>query len=74
MNLAIFLAEFGLTDLEYYQYLSYGGNHKVDGINDARDFQETLRGTRDDMCNASSHSFSLRSVWSVRKQRSLLII
>ncbi|XP_012277258.1 unconventional myosin-Ie [Orussus abietinus] len=35
--------EFGLTDLEYYNYLSYGGNHKVDGTNDARDFQETLK-------------------------------
>ncbi|XP_071573945.1 unconventional myosin-Ie isoform X1 [Temnothorax nylanderi] len=35
--------EFGLTDLNYYQYLSYGGNYKVDGTNDARDFQETLK-------------------------------
>ncbi|GAB1861960.1 Unconventional myosin-Ie-like isoform X2 [Camponotus japonicus] len=35
--------EFGLTDLDYYQYLSYGGNYKVDGTNDARDFQETLK-------------------------------
>lgn len=37
-------AEFGLTELDYYQYLCYGGNHRVDGINDARDFQETLKG------------------------------
>lgn len=37
-------AELGLTDLDYYQYLSYGGNHKVEGSNDARDFQETLKG------------------------------
>ncbi|XP_012234244.1 unconventional myosin-Ie-like [Linepithema humile] len=36
-------SEFGLTDLDYYQYLSYGGNHRVDGTNDARDFQETLK-------------------------------
>ncbi|KAL6430461.1 hypothetical protein ACFW04_007819 [Cataglyphis niger] len=35
--------EFGLTDLDYYQYLNYGGNHRVDGTNDARDFQETLK-------------------------------
>lgn len=38
------IAEFGLTDLDYYQYLSYGGNYRVDGTNDARDFQETLKG------------------------------
>ncbi|EFN77962.1 Myosin-Ie, partial [Harpegnathos saltator] len=36
-------SELGLTDLDYYQYLSYGGSHKVDGTNDARDFQETLK-------------------------------
>ncbi|EZA57696.1 Myosin-Ie [Ooceraea biroi] len=36
-------SEFGLTNLDYYQYLSYGGNHRVDGTNDARDFQETLK-------------------------------
>ncbi|KYM95104.1 Myosin-Ie, partial [Cyphomyrmex costatus] len=35
--------ELGLTDLDYYQYLSYGGNYRVDGINDMRDFQETLQ-------------------------------
>ncbi|XP_012539423.1 unconventional myosin-Ie [Monomorium pharaonis] len=35
--------EFGLTDLDYYQYLSYGGNYRVDGTNDARDFQETFK-------------------------------
>ncbi|XP_011707661.1 PREDICTED: unconventional myosin-Ie-like [Wasmannia auropunctata] len=38
--------EYGLTDLCYYQYLSYGGNYKVDGTNDARDFQETLKALR----------------------------
>lgn len=38
------LAEFGLMDLDYYSYLRYGGNHKVDGTNDARDFQDTLKG------------------------------
>lgn len=37
-------AEFGLMDLDYYSYLRYGGNHKVDGTNDARDFQDTLKG------------------------------
>ncbi|KYM77915.1 Myosin-Ie [Atta colombica] len=35
--------ELGLTDLDYYQYLSYGGSYRVDGTNDARDFQETLK-------------------------------
>lgn len=39
-----FIGEFGLTGLDYYQYLSYGGNYRVDGTNDARDFQETLKG------------------------------
>lgn len=39
-----FTAELGLTDLDYYQYLSYGGNHKVESTNDARDLQETLKG------------------------------
>ncbi|XP_021935115.1 unconventional myosin-Ie-like [Zootermopsis nevadensis] len=34
---------FGLCQLDYYHYLSYGGNHKVEGTNDAHDFQETLR-------------------------------
>ncbi|XP_029167448.1 unconventional myosin-Ie-like isoform X2 [Nylanderia fulva] len=36
-------SEFGLTNLDYYQYLSHGGNYTVDGTNDARDFQETLK-------------------------------
>ncbi|KAF7390930.1 hypothetical protein HZH66_009410 [Vespula vulgaris] len=36
-------SELGLTDLDYYQYLSYGGNHKVESTNDARDLQETLK-------------------------------
>ncbi|XP_012265926.2 unconventional myosin-Ie-like [Athalia rosae] len=36
-------SSFGLTDLDYYEYLSHGGNHKVDGTNDAHDFQETLK-------------------------------
>nr|CAD7431754.1 unnamed protein product [Timema monikensis] len=35
--------ELGLNQLDYYSYLSFGGNHKVDGTNDAHDFQETLR-------------------------------
>jgi len=35
--------DFGLCDLDYYHYLSYGGNHKVEGTNDAHDFQETLK-------------------------------
>lgn len=39
-----FSADFGLMNLDYYDYLRYGGNHKVDGTNDARDFQDTLRG------------------------------
>ncbi|XP_033341895.2 unconventional myosin-Ie [Megalopta genalis] len=37
-------SELGLTDLDYYQYLNYGGNHRVEGVSDARDFQETLKG------------------------------
>ncbi|KAL2742985.1 unconventional myosin-Ie-like [Vespula maculifrons] len=41
-----FTAELGLTDLDYYQYLSYGGNHKVESTNDARDLQETLKALR----------------------------
>ncbi|XP_053974659.1 unconventional myosin-If-like isoform X1 [Hylaeus volcanicus] len=36
-------SEFGLTDLNYYQYLHYGQNHRVEGINDAHEFQETLK-------------------------------
>ncbi|XP_014209371.1 unconventional myosin-Ie-like [Copidosoma floridanum] len=36
-------SELGLTDLNDYDYLRYGGNHKVDGTNDARDFQDTLK-------------------------------
>ncbi|KAI4479460.1 hypothetical protein M0802_014380 [Mischocyttarus mexicanus] len=39
-------SELGLTDLDYYQYLSYGGYHKVEGTNDAHDFQETLKALR----------------------------
>lgn len=35
--------DFGLYQLDYYHYLSYGGNHKVEGTNDAHDFQETLK-------------------------------
>lgn len=40
-----FAAEFGLTDLNYYQYLSYDRNHKIEGVNDAHEFQETLKGS-----------------------------
>ncbi|XP_046402866.1 unconventional myosin-Ie-like [Ischnura elegans] len=36
-------AEMGLTVLDYYYYLSHGKNHRVDGTNDAHDFQETLK-------------------------------
>ncbi|XP_071442826.1 unconventional myosin-Ie-like [Hetaerina americana] len=35
--------DLGLTILDYYYYLSHGKNHKVDGTNDAHDFQETLK-------------------------------
>jgi myosin-1 len=42
--LSHFSENFGLCQLDYYHYLSYGGNHKVEGTNDAHDFQETLRG------------------------------
>ncbi|CAB3366603.1 Hypothetical predicted protein [Cloeon dipterum] len=34
----------GIADLDYYKYLCFGGNnHRVDGTNDAHDFQETLQ-------------------------------
>lgn len=39
-----FSAEFGLTDINYYQYLNYGQGHKIDDINDASAFQATLKG------------------------------
>jgi hypothetical protein len=39
-----FTEDFGLCQLDYYHYLSYGGTHKVEGTNDAHDFQETLKG------------------------------
>jgi len=39
-----FSGDFGLWQLDFYHYLSYGGNHKVEGTNDAHDFQETLKG------------------------------
>lgn len=35
--------ELGITQMDYYHYLSYGGSHKVEGTNDAYDFQETLK-------------------------------
>ncbi|KAG8231099.1 hypothetical protein J437_LFUL011178 [Ladona fulva] len=35
--------DLGLANLDYYYYLSHGKNHKVDGTNDAHDFQETLK-------------------------------
>ena len=41
-----FSGEFGLCQLDYYHYLSNGGNHKVEGTNDAHDFQETLKGKK----------------------------
>lgn len=38
-------ASFGIVDLDYYKYLCHGGNNnRVDGTNDAHDFQETLKG------------------------------
>jgi len=39
-----FSEDFGVCELDYYHYLSYGENHKVEGTNDAHDFQETLKG------------------------------
>lgn len=39
------LASLGIVDLDYYKYLCHGGNNnRVDGTNDAHDFQETLKG------------------------------
>ncbi|XP_017753376.1 PREDICTED: unconventional myosin-Ie-like [Eufriesea mexicana] len=37
-------SEYGLTNLDYYYYLNHGGDHRVDDINDAQDFQATLKG------------------------------
>ncbi|KZC09955.1 Unconventional myosin-Ie, partial [Dufourea novaeangliae] len=37
-------SDFGLTDLDYYQYLSFSGNHRVESVSDAHEFQETLKG------------------------------
>lgn len=35
-------SEYGITDLDYYYYLSYGGNHRVEGTNDGKEFLDTL--------------------------------
>lgn len=32
----------GITSMDYYYYLSLSGSYKVDGIDDRREFQETL--------------------------------
>ncbi|CAJ0938132.1 unnamed protein product [Ranitomeya imitator] len=34
--------DLGITNLDYYYYLSQSGSYKVDDINDKRDFQETM--------------------------------
>ncbi|KAG9489445.1 unconventional myosin-Ie [Eleutherodactylus coqui] len=34
--------DLGITNLDYYNYLSQSGSYKVDDINDKRDFQETM--------------------------------
>lgn len=34
---------FGIASTDYFWYLNQSGTYKVDGINDAHDFQETLR-------------------------------
>lgn len=36
--------ELGISTPEYYQYLAQSGVYKVDNMNDAHDFQETLNG------------------------------
>ncbi|KAG8268771.1 Unconventional myosin-Ie [Homalodisca vitripennis] len=36
--------ELGLVQMELFLYLSGGGSHKVEGTNDAHDFNETLKG------------------------------
>ncbi|XP_075714040.1 unconventional myosin-Ie [Rhinoderma darwinii] len=35
--------DLGITNLDYYYYLSQSGSYKVDDINDRRDFQETMQ-------------------------------
>ncbi|KAK6642549.1 Unconventional myosin-Ie [Polyplax serrata] len=35
--------ELGISDLDYYYYLSHGGDHKIAGSNDGKDFQETIQ-------------------------------
>ena len=32
----------GITTMDYYYYLSLSGSYKVDGIDDKKEFQETL--------------------------------
>ena len=44
-SLFVFSAEeFGLTSPDYFAYLNQSNVYKVDGTNDAHEFQETLRG------------------------------
>lgn len=38
------VTELGVTSPDYFQYLSQSGVYKVDNMNDAHDFQETLNG------------------------------
>lgn len=40
----IFSGELGLVQIECFLYLSGGGSHKVEGTNDAHEFNETLKG------------------------------
>uniref|UniRef100_A0A1B6CWE6 Myosin motor domain-containing protein n=1 Tax=Clastoptera arizonana TaxID=38151 RepID=A0A1B6CWE6_9HEMI len=35
--------DLGITQMDYYQYLSHSTSNKVEGINDAHDYQETLK-------------------------------
>jgi hypothetical protein len=47
----MFSASFGIAELDYYKYLCHGGNNnRVDGTNDAHDFQETLQGALTFLC------------------------
>ena len=45
--------------MDYYDYLKYGGNHKVDGTNDAQDFQDTLKGNLTDVISVKLYDIKL---------------
>ena len=60
-----FSGDFGLSELDYYHYLSYGGNHKVEGTNDAHDFQETLKGKKHVAAHPECLVQVTKGVWDI---------